>query len=182
MNRDSAEKILDFLEEIEKYSEQKILEFHSGKTHYPTNLDGPEKFEKYIIFGKLKTPAYLIKEEQIIANIIKKRYKFTPSEGWKPTQENIIFNEFLNNYFPRNSVENLQLQKLIDKSKATKLKSLEGLILNILPDTSVKIGGHTEYDSPEKASLIIGDKRVENYLKEEDLIIIKERVDTIPVF
>ena len=183
MDKDGAEKVLDFLEEIEKYAGQKILEFHSGGTSYSTAIQSPPvRFEKHILLGKLKTPAYLIKEEQIIANTIKKRYKFTPSKGWKPTKYEIILNGFLDDYWPENSTEILQLKKLIDKSKAQKSQTLEGLTIDIFPSKEIKIGGSTEYDSPAKASLIIGNKRVENYLKEEDLIIIEKRVDTIPVF
>ena len=183
MDRNGSETVLDFLEEIEKCSEQKILEFRSGGTSYSTSIHDPkEKFEKYLILGKLKTPSYLIKQGQIIAKINQEKYKFTPSKGWKITKEEIIFNEYLDHYSPRNSTEILQLQKLIEKSKAHKSKTLEGLTINIFPSKEIKIGGSIEYDSPEKTSLIIGNKRVEQYLKQENLTITKKSVEEIPKF
>ena len=175
MVKELTETILDFLEKIEKCSGQKILEFHSGGKSYPTTLDDPEIFEKYIILGKLKTPAYLIKQGQIIAKVNKEKYKFTPSKGWKITKEEIIFNEFLENYSPRNFMGHSQLQELIDKSKAQKLQTLEGLTISIFPSKEVKSGCSTEYDSPEKELLIIGNKRVEQYFKQENLTITKKK-------
>lgn len=185
MDRDGAEKVLYFLEEIEKWSGQKILEYHSGGTIYSTAIHlHSEKFEKYMIMGKLKTPAYLIKEEQIIANTIKKRYKFTPSKGWKLTQEEIILNKFLDDYFPRNYLGWSQLQAFIAQStpKSKKSQTLEGLTVDIFPIKEIKIGGGIKYDSSAKASLIIGNERVEKYLQNENLTIIEKRVEKIPVF
>ena len=183
MVKDWTETVLDFLEGIEKCSGQKILEFHSGGTSYSTSINDPKKkFEKTILLGKLKTPSYLIKQGQIIAKINKEKYKFTPSKGWKITKEEIFFNKYLEDYSPRNFRGHSQLDKLIDKSKAHKSKTLEGLTINIFPSKEIKIGGSIEYDSPEKALLIIGNKRVDEYLKQENLTITKKSVEEIPKF
>ena len=59
---------------------------------------------------------------------------------------------------------------------------MEGLTINIFPSKEIKIGGSIEYDSPEKALLIIENKRVDEYLKQENLTITKKSVEEIPKF
>lgn len=176
MSENYYKRVLMFVEEIENYAGQKILEFRSGGKSYSTNLTDPQEFEKSFILGKLKEHPCIIENNQVMANIIEKRYKFTPSTGWKFTHEDIIFNKFIEHYDPLNFKEE------VHKSKMQKPQELERLLIHIFPYNKIKIGGHTKYNSPMKASLIIGDASVGKYLAQEDLTVIERKIEKIPEF
>ena len=153
---DKIPLVKEFISEIEKNIGQKILLFQEGGSYSNGPYDhGVTHFPRRVFISELKSPGYDISKTYFGA-IVKNVKEFSESEGWRNghSYKMCHLNDFLDEYAFSN--------KSLTEKKSEDLKGLEVIVPNPHYGSS--------YNSDIKEKLIIGNERVDNFLKTQDFL------------
>ncbi|MCK5320974.1 hypothetical protein KAJ38_00165 [Candidatus Pacearchaeota archaeon] len=180
-----VERIRKLFANFSKYSGQLILENHEG--HHWSNILSKGYEERSISLGRLQQNAYTIEMPGRLVEAVTSGLKiFRKSDGWKDNKTNLRLNDFIyeflktSDYHPNKM--SIKLAKLMQKGRHAIFKSIrpKGIYIDIFSPVQREqsFGPSINYDSEPHTSLIVGDKAVRHYLKNQKLEVVTKSVSS----